>query len=137
MAERSPQEDPQPGEILKLKVLDDAMGSGHFLVEVDRFLGEKLYEACRLCDELATAAEEEAAQAKTEADRDRALARAEDLRRRVQDLPDPDDALVSYLPSRAPEGEASGPSVARIAASCAGLALLFFSPITVIAYCPT
>jgi hypothetical protein len=51
--ERSPQEDPRPGEILKLKVLDSSMGSGHFLVEADRFLGEKLYEACRLCDEKA------------------------------------------------------------------------------------
>jgi hypothetical protein len=47
--ERSPVNDPQPGEILKLKVLDPAMGSGHFLVGACRFLGERLYEACRLC----------------------------------------------------------------------------------------
>jgi hypothetical protein len=47
--ERSPVGDPQPGEILKLKVLDPAMGSGHFLVGACRFLGERLYEACRLC----------------------------------------------------------------------------------------
>ena len=47
--EHSPINDPQPGEILKLKVLDPAMGSGHFLVGACRFLGERLYEACRLC----------------------------------------------------------------------------------------
>jgi hypothetical protein len=47
--ERSPVNDPQPGEILKLKVLDPAMGSGHFLVGACRFFGERLYEACRLC----------------------------------------------------------------------------------------
>ena len=41
--ERSPDKDPKPLEILKLKVLDPAMGSGHFLVEACRFLGEKLY----------------------------------------------------------------------------------------------
>ena len=46
-----PLDDPKPREILKLKVLDPAMGSGHFLVEACRFLGEKLYEACRACDE--------------------------------------------------------------------------------------
>ena len=57
VAERSPHDDPQPGEILKLKVLDPAMGSGHFLVEACRFLGQHLYEAARLCDEKATAAE--------------------------------------------------------------------------------
>jgi hypothetical protein len=47
--ERSPVNDPQPEEILKLKVLDPAMGSGHFLVGACRYLGERLYEACRLC----------------------------------------------------------------------------------------
>jgi len=41
----------QCNEILKIKVLDPAMGSGHFLVEACRFMAEKLYEACRLCDE--------------------------------------------------------------------------------------
>ncbi len=95
--ERSPKEDPRPGEILKLKVLDPAMGSGHFLVEACRFLGEKLYEACRLCDEVAI-----------EADKAGDAARAAELRRRVEELPDPNDELVAYLPSRVPEGEASG-----------------------------
>jgi hypothetical protein len=49
--ERSPKDDPQPREILKLKVLDPAMGSGHFLVGACRYLGERLYEACRTCAE--------------------------------------------------------------------------------------
>ena len=30
------------------------------------------------------------------------------LRQRIENLPDPDDELVAYLPSRAPEGEESG-----------------------------
>lgn len=47
--ERSPAIDPHPEEILKLNVLDPAMGSGHFLVGACRFLGERLYEACRAC----------------------------------------------------------------------------------------
>ena len=63
--ERSPQNDPKPLEILKLKVLDPAMGSGHFLVEACRFLGEKLYEACRSCDEKALEAERKAETANT------------------------------------------------------------------------
>ena len=32
------------------------MGSGHFLVEACRFLGDALYESCRLCDERASEA---------------------------------------------------------------------------------
>jgi hypothetical protein len=59
-AARSPQDNPNPGEILRLKVLDPAMGSGHFLVEACRLLAEKLYEACRLCDERADPAERRA-----------------------------------------------------------------------------
>ena len=47
--ERSPKDDPKPLELLKLKVLDPAMGSGHFLVGACRFLGDRLYEACRAC----------------------------------------------------------------------------------------
>jgi hypothetical protein len=116
--ERSPQHDPQPAAILLLKVLDDAMGSGHFLVEAARFLGEQLYEACRLCDELALAAEERAAQAKTESERTVALTQAAAYRQRVADLPDPDDELVKYLPSRAPEGEGSGLSQQKALALC-------------------
>ncbi len=49
--ERSPNDNPQPLEILKLNVLDPAMGSGHFLVGACRFLGERLYDACRTAAE--------------------------------------------------------------------------------------
>lgn len=45
----SPADDPQPRAILKLNVLDPAMGSGHFLVGACRFLGERLYDACAEC----------------------------------------------------------------------------------------
>lgn len=118
VAERSPQDDPQPGEILKLKVLDPAMGSGHFLVEACRFLGHHLYEVARLCDENATAAERKAEAAKRKEDREAALAEAQKYRQRVLDLPDPDDELVRYLPSRAVEGEQSGVSQRRAEALC-------------------
>ena len=58
---RSPDDDPNPVGILALKVVDPATGSGHFLVQACRFLGEALYAACRLCDTQATAAESRAA----------------------------------------------------------------------------
>jgi hypothetical protein len=118
VAERSPQDDPQPGEILKLKVCDPAMGSGHFLVEACRFLGQHLYEAARLCDEKATAAERRAEQAKRKEDREAALAEAQKYRQRVIDLPDPDDELLRYLPSRSVEGDQSGVSQRRAEALC-------------------
>jgi hypothetical protein len=117
-AARSPQNNPNPGEILKLKVLDPAMGSGHFLVEACRFLAEKLYEACRLCDERADPAERRAeiaidAQAKADA-----IAEATKWRGRVVDLPDPNGEILQYLPSRAPEGIESGVSQRRALALC-------------------
>ena len=118
VAERSPQDDPNPLEILKLKVLDPAMGSGHFLVEACRFLGDKLYEACRLCDEKALEAERNAERVKTKDERDAALKLANEYRRRVIDLPDPDDEMLSYLPSRSPEGKESGYSQRRAEALC-------------------
>lgn len=129
LAQRSPMDDPRPGEILKLKVLDPAMGSGHFLVEVARFLGDKLYEACRLCDERALDLERRAEgalesggstppSAAGPSERNALLEQARDLRRRVEDLPDPDDELVAYLPSRAPEGEESGLSQFKALALC-------------------
>lgn len=64
LEECSPVDDPWPAGILELKVLDPAMGSGHFLVEACRFLGEKLYDACQYCVQQATAsaAPEEAQQ---------------------------------------------------------------------------
>ncbi len=48
----SPADDPQPWAILALNVLDPAMGSGHFLVGACRYLGERLYEACRAAAEM-------------------------------------------------------------------------------------
>jgi len=117
LAECSPRENPQPGLILRLKVLDSAMGSGHFLVEACRFLGEGLYEACRLCDELAVQAEEQAEKVEG-AERELLLSRAADLRRRVEDLPDPNNELLAYLPSRAAEGEESGLSQKKAEAMC-------------------
>ncbi len=45
----SPAADPRPGELLRLTVLDPAMGSGHFLIEACRFLGACLFDACRAC----------------------------------------------------------------------------------------
>ena len=53
IAERSPDADPDPAAILALKVVDPAIGSGHFLVEACRYLGDALYAACRMCDESA------------------------------------------------------------------------------------
>jgi len=118
VAERSPPDDPHPCEILKLRVLDPAMGSGHFLVEACRFLGHHLYEAVRLCDEKATAAERRADLAKRKEDREAALAETQKFRQRIIDLPDPDDEIVRYLPSRSVEGEQSGVSQRKAEALC-------------------
>lgn len=126
--EKSPKDDPKPGEILKLKVLDPAMGSGHFLVEACRFLGDKLYEACRLCDELATEAEKQAEEIKNRISSaelsaetellEAALSKAKLYRQRIIDLPDPDDKLLKYLPSSAPEKEETGYSQTEAIALC-------------------
>lgn len=121
-AERSPDSDPHPERILALKVLDPATGSGHFLVEACRFLGDRLYEACRRCDELASAAERQAEHAQDAAERDQLIARAIELRRRVEDLPDPNHALLDYLPSRAAEGDQPGVSERKARALCRRLA---------------
>jgi hypothetical protein len=118
-AERSPEADPQPGKLLELKVADIAMGSGHFLFEACEFLGAKLYESCRLCDELAMKEEAraEASGQKSEV-RQEAFARAAELRGRVQALPDPNDELMAYLPSRAPEDGLTAFSVGKAQALC-------------------
>ena len=118
VAQRSPPDNPQPGEILKLRVLDPAMGSGHFLVEACRFLGQHLYEAARLCDEKAIALERQAEKAGNKADREKLEDQARAYRQRVIDLPDPDDELVRYLPSRSVEGEQSGVSQRKAEALC-------------------
>lgn len=114
----SPHDDPRPLAILSLKVGDDACGSGHFLVESDRFLGDKLYEACRACDERALEAERRAEAARSEDERQAALAEAASWRGRVAELPDPNDELLMYLPSRAPEGAESGVSQRKALALC-------------------
>lgn len=103
--ERSPRDNPNPGAILKLKVLDPACGSGHFLVEACRFLAGRVYEASRLCDELATKAEHDAEAEKNAARKQAVLDRAAELRQRLKDLPDQEDELLSYLPSRSAGAE--------------------------------
>ncbi|MCD4652998.1 N-6 DNA methylase, partial [bacterium] len=115
---RSPKEDPNPCEILKLKVLDPAMGSGHFLVEACRYLGDKLYEACRLCDEIAMESEKTSENSRSDEKRVKAQQQAEVYRQRMIDLPDPDDEIIRYLPSRSPEGEESGLSQKKAEALC-------------------
>jgi hypothetical protein len=107
LARCSPEDDPDPAAILALKVVDPATGSGHFLVEACRVLGEALYTACHLCDELAAAA-----------DRDGQAERAAALRARLASLPDPDHVLPSYLPSRVCEGRETGVSQERALAMC-------------------
>jgi hypothetical protein len=123
--ERSPRNDPNPGAILKLKVIDPACGSGHFLVEACRFLAAHVYEAARLCDELASKAELDA-EAEKNAARQKALTdRAAELRRRLKDLPDQEDELLSYLPSRSAGAEKailSAHDIARAEGICRRLA---------------
>ena len=75
IASLSPPEDPHPARLLTLRIVDPATGSGHFLVETCRYLGEALLTACRLCDERG-------------------------LHDRIAALPDPDNTVASYLPSR-------------------------------------
>lgn len=119
--QRSPRDNPNPGEILKLKVLDPACGSGHFLVEACRFLAGRLYEAARLCDELASHAEADAENEKDAKKKADLLARAEEYRKRNKDLPDPEDELLAYLPSRSAVGGltiASSYSSGRAEAIC-------------------
>lgn len=105
--ECSPKDDPNPVEILRLKVVDIAMGSGHFLAEACRYMGDKLYEACRLCDEKALEAERTAEETKKKDERESALSEVHKWRQRIIDLPDPDDEMLLYLPSRSVEGEES------------------------------
>lgn len=85
-----------PGAILRIKVFDPAMGSGHFLVEACRFLADALFETCCRCDAIGT----------------------EDSRRRIEALPDPDRRLSSYLPLRSCDRSEDGPSRTRALAIC-------------------
>jgi hypothetical protein len=75
IATLSPPDDPHPAKLLTLKIVDPAAGSGHFLVEACRYLAEALLNACRVCDERG-------------------------LHDRIAALPDLDNTIASYLPSR-------------------------------------
>jgi hypothetical protein len=75
IAALSPPDDPWPAALLRLKIVDPAAGSGHFLVEACRYLGDALLTACRQCDE-------------------------QGLHDRIAALPDPDNTIAAYLPSR-------------------------------------
>ena len=96
---RSPADDPDPGAILALRVVDPATGSGHFLGEACRFLADALFDACRTADALS---------------RDPAIdpARAARLRARIAALPDPDGLLASWLPALAQGGIAERKAMA-------------------------
>lgn len=80
----SPDADPDPSAILRLRVLDPAMGSGHFLVAACRFLADALLESCHRCHALihdpATPPDKASA-----------------LRARLAELEDRDDGLARYL----------------------------------------
>jgi hypothetical protein len=116
--QRSPRGNPQPLRLLDIKVADIAMGSGHFLFEACEFLGDKLYEACRLCDELAMQEEAKAEKSTSDDAKKLHLAKALEYRQRVLDLPDPNDELMAYLPSRAPEDGLTAYSVSKAQAIC-------------------
>ncbi len=92
LAELSPPHDPRPAALLSLRIVDPAAGSGHFLVEACRVLGEALLTACRLCDERG-------------------------LHDRIAALPDPDNSIAPYLPSRTTDG-GDGFSETRARAIC-------------------
>jgi hypothetical protein len=77
-----------PASLLLIKVLDPAVGSGHFLVEACRFLGDALYIACRACDDDPV------------------------LHARII------TEVSAYLPSRAVEGRDDGVSEAHARAIC-------------------
>lgn len=118
LAEHSPIDDPKPIEMLRLKIVDIAMGSGHFLAEACRYLGSKLYEACRYCDEKSLEAERKAEESKKAEDRKKFVEEAQEWRQRIIDLPDPEDEILMYLPSRSTEGEESGLSQKKAEALC-------------------
>ncbi len=98
LAAVSPDDDPDPCAILALSVVDPAMGSGHFLIEACRVLGEALYASCRLCDEAARATPSES--------------RSALLQERLRALHRLDPALPGFLPSHAAEGVARSRALA-------------------------
>jgi len=116
--EVSPKEDPYPNKILQIKVLDPAMGSGHFLVCACGFMAERLYEACRLCDEKALELEGKLQKEKDPQLREEIKKEIATWRNRILEIPDPDDEILRYLPSSAPEAWRSGLSQAKAQALC-------------------
>jgi len=114
----SPKENPWPINILKIKVLDPAMGSGHFLVSACSFMAERLYEACRLCDEKTLELEKQI-ERETDISKKEALINEKNFwNNRIIELPDPEDEIVKYLPSSAPEAWRTGFSQARAQVLC-------------------
>lgn len=103
VAECCPAEEPQPEAILRLKVLDPAMGSGHFLVGACRFLADRLYEACCACDSLEKRYLKVADEAATEEERTAAVAKAREYGDRVRALAVEPPTPEGYLPSHAVE----------------------------------
>jgi hypothetical protein len=85
-----------PNSILRIKVFDPAMGSGHFLVEACRFLADSLYETCCRCETIGT----------------------DEAQRAIDSLPDQDRRLSTYLPMRSRDQSETGPSRARALAIC-------------------
>ncbi|MDK9700836.1 MAG: N-6 DNA methylase, partial [bacterium] len=116
--ERSPKEDPHPAELLKLKILDPAMGSGHFLVEACRFLGTALYEAVRTCDERAAKAEANTEVKSDAVAREKAQRDADEYRQRIYALPIESDALMQYLPSHSPTAHETDVAPKKAIALC-------------------
>jgi hypothetical protein len=118
------------GVELRLLISDPARPDSQVVIPIDpgwkrsrdvpdsfRFLGQHLYEAARLCDENAIDLERRAERA-GKAEREKLEAEARKYRQRVIDLPDPDDEIVRYLPSRSPEGEETGISQRKAEALC-------------------
>ena len=110
VASGQPPDDPQPGAILRLKVIDKAMGSGHFLVESCRFLGQPFMKPVAVATNLPPPPKNSPPK-RPRRKEDREAARpGPKFRQRVIDLPDPDDELLRYLPSRSVEGDQPGVS---------------------------
>jgi hypothetical protein len=81
---KSPLADPNPDAILSIRVIDPTMGSGHFLIEACRYLGEALFEAALRCVELEALASAEAESTHDRTVRSRLERRARDLAARKQ-----------------------------------------------------
>lgn len=95
VTELSLSHDPRPEAILALRVLDPAMGSGHFLVEVCRYLGDALCESLRRCHDLAREAEAQAASSSDPNDASSLRGRAVTLRDRAAALGAVADSVFS------------------------------------------